>query len=183
MTLDTRHVLVVDDGQDFREVLCAALTRRGFVSHPAPDIATGLALARRHRPWAGVVDLRLNDESGLRLLETLCAEMPAIRLVMLTGFGSISTAVQAMKLGAVHYLTKPTGVEDILAAWQGEASALEEEAKRPTTFTVTRLEWEHIHRVLSECGGNVSEAARRLGLHRRTLQRKLKKRPGLEELR
>ena len=171
-----RRCLVIDDDDDFRAVLAAALTRRGYLVDSAGTAAEALALAAATAPDDVVLDLRLGEESGLELIAPLLAFAPAARIVVLTGFASIATAVQAIKLGAVHYLTKPAEAAEIVAAFArvaGEADTAI--AARPTPLE--HLEWEHIQKTLLACEGNVSEAAKRLGLHRRTLQRKLQKRP------
>jgi len=137
-------------------------------------------MARQESPELAVVDLRMPDGSGLELLKALKEIDPATQVVMLTGYGSISTAVQAVRLGASHYVPKPADADDILAAFE----KAQQPAAPPTPGTIdfqpptlARAEWEHINRVLGDCGGNISEAARRLGIHRRSLQRKLQKHP------
>ena len=174
--MSARHCLVVDDDADFRAVLNSALTRRGYRVSSAADTASSLALSARDPPDDVVLDLRLGEESGLELIEPLRDANPAVRIVVLTGFASIATAVQAIKLGALHYLTKPADADEILAAFAQHASdASVEVTTRPTPLE--DLEWEHIQHTLLACEGNISAAAKRLGLHRRTLQRKLQKRP------
>ena len=176
MSAHARNCLVVDDDDAFRDVLAAALRRRGYAVEVAADAANGLDQARREAPDDAVIDLRLGDDSGLGLIEPLLALNPAVRIVVLTGFASIATAVQAIKLGAVHYLTKPADAAEIIAAFGRDAGdAAVDLAARPTPLD--QLAWEHIQNTLAACDGNVSVAARRLGLHRRTLQRKLLKRP------
>jgi two-component system response regulator RegA len=131
-------------------------------------------------PEYAVVDLRIGEESGLDVIRALVARDPATRIVMLTGYGSIATAVEAMRLGAVHYLTKPADADEILAALQRGQSAQDAEpgpSVPSEPLSLARAEWEHINRVLVSVSGNISEAARRLGLHRRSLQRKLAKYP------
>jgi two-component system response regulator RegA len=166
----------VDDDPVFCDVLRRALERRGLevqVAHDVPQ-ADGLALARP--PRYVVLDLRMPGPPGLALIERLREIREDVRIVVLTGYASIATAVEAIKLGAVHYLTKPADAEQILEALhRDEGDAGVEVPEQP--LSVNRLEWEHIQKVLAECGGNVSATARRLGMHRRTLQRKLLKRP------
>jgi two-component system response regulator RegA len=174
--MSERHCLVVDDDADFRAVLAKALTRRGYRVSVAADCAAGLALAAADAPQDVVLDLRLGEDSGLEFITPLLARCPGARIVVLTGFASIATAVQAIKLGAVHYLTKPADADEIVAAFARQAGdASVEVASRPTPLE--HLEWEHIQTTLLACDGNISVAAKRLGLHRRTLQRKLQKRP------
>lgn len=170
------RLLLVDDDEAFRGVLAKALARRGFEVRTAPDAESALACARRDVPDYALVDLCLPGPSGLTLVEALADISPAMRIVVLTGYASIATAVEAVKLGAVHYLTKPVQTDDIIAAFgRGEGDPSLAPESRP--MSVNRLEWEYIQRVLMECGGNVSRTAQRLGMHRRTLQRKLQKRP------
>lgn len=170
---DRLTVLVVDDDDVLRTVLVRAFDARGFAACGAKDTDAALALARDEPPEYAVVDLRLGAESGLALVAALLREEPETRVVVLTGYGSIATAVEATKLGAVNYLTKPADVDDILRALQGDSSpGTDEDVEVPS---LARTEWEHIHRVLADVGGNVSEAARRLKIHRRSLQRKLSK--------
>lgn len=169
-------LLLVDDDEVFAAVLGAALTRRGFSVVTAHDVDSGLEQAGRHPLTYALVDLCLPGASGLRLVEGLSALSPQTRIVVLTGYASIATAVEAIKLGAVHYLTKPVEVDEIIQAFGKDAGDVTiAPAGRP--MSVSRLEWEHIQKVLMECEGNLSQTARRLGMHRRTLQRKLQKRP------
>jgi two-component system response regulator RegA len=152
-----------------------AFGERGFVVRGAASVALALGLAA-DAPEYAVVDLRIGGESGLDVVRALLERDPATRVVVLTGYGSIATAVEAIKLGAVHYLTKPADADQILAALQlgAEASAA---VAAGEPLSLARAEWEHINHVLVSVSGNVSEAARRLGLHRRSLQRKLAKYP------
>ncbi len=174
---DTRpSVLIVDDDEIFCEVLADALTDRGYRVASADNIKDGLAQAEQLEPEYAIVDLRIDKESGLVLAEKLHAMDENTRIVILTGYASIATAVEAIKLGAVHYLTKPADSDDILAALhkdEGDAGV----SVSDNPLSVKRLEWEHLQKVLNECGGNISAAARRLRMHRRTLQRKLAKHP------
>jgi two-component system response regulator RegA len=165
---EAARILVIDDDRTFCQALSLALKRRGYQVLLAHDVEEGLREARAFLPERVVVDLRMPGRSGLELVKELGQEFPDILVVVLTGFGSIATAVEAVKLGAVQYLTKPVSADALLAAFEGEAP--EDETTAPSLDVV---EWEHLQRVLSECSGNISEAARRLGLHRRTLQRKL----------
>jgi two-component system response regulator RegA len=167
-------LLVVEDDQLLRERLVRALCERGFLAQGARSVAEALAQSEESPEYA-VVDLRVGDESGLDVIRALLAKDPTTRVVMLTGYGSIATAVEAMRLGAVHYLTKPADADQIVAALQhgnGDSPAPPGEP-----LSLARAEWEHINHVLVSVSGNISEAARRLGLHRRSLQRKLAKYP------
>lgn len=173
-------LLVVDDDDLFRERLGRALEKRGFDVRTASGPTEALRLARQESPELAVVDLRMPDGSGLELLRELLAIDPTTRVVMLTGYGSIATAVEAVRMGAANYLAKPADAEDVLAAFErADAPPLEPSGdyKAPS---LARAEWEHINRVLADTGGNISEAARRLGIHRRSLQRKLQKYPPRE---
>jgi len=169
-------MLIVDDDEVLRERLAKALRARGYEVRTAKDAAAALELARQESPELALVDLRMPGASGLELIGELKALDPATKIVVLTGYGSIATAVEAIKLGATHYVPKPADVDEILAGFaQGQPSATPSEAL--SAPSLARAEWEHINRVLSDCGGNISEAARRLGVHRRSLQRKLQKYP------
>lgn len=161
--------LVVDDDRTFCRALASALRNRGCEVVVAHDTKEALAEAAVWKPRRAVIDLRLPGGGGLTLLAELRAQQPELEAVVLTGYGSIATAVEAVKLGAVHYLTKPASIEEVLRAFEPGAT---ESAEEPAP-TLDHIEWEHLQRVLLECGGSISEAARRLGLHRRSLQRKL----------
>lgn len=168
-------ILVVDDDAVLRGTLVHAFVARGFDATGAAKVEDALSLSRKDPPEYAVVDLRLGSESGLDLVRELLREEPAMRIVVLTGYGSIATAVEATKLGAVYYLAKPADIDDILRAFGREGSVpvpFDDGAEAPS---LARAEWEHINRVLADCGGNISEAARRLRIHRRSLQRKLSK--------
>lgn len=170
------RILLVDDDDTFVQVLARVLRRRGFTVDCADCVAAAVPLAEQTPPDFALVDLKMPGESGLALIPKLLALNAGMRIVVLTGYASIATAVEAIKLGAVHYLTKPTDADEIMAAFEHEAgNANIEVTGKP--IPLNRLEWEHIQRVLNECDGNISETARRLGMHRRTLQRKLQKRP------
>jgi two-component system response regulator RegA len=168
-------LLVVEDDQWLRERLVRAFCDRGFAAQGAASTAEALERSEE-APELAVVDLRIGDESGLEVLRALLEKDPATRVVMLTGYGSIATAVEAMRLGAVHYLTKPADADQILAALS-RGGAGDSVAPGSEPLTLARAEWEHINHVLVSVAGNISEAARRLGLHRRSLQRKLAKYP------
>lgn len=166
-------VMVVDDDRDFCAALAAALRRRGHATVVAHDYAEALAEAKAWRPERAVIDLRMPGPNGLELVAALREALPELRMVVLTGFGSIATAVEAIKLGAVHYLTKPVAVDELLAAFERTEPALVSPPDSTQPAPLDTVEWEHLQRVLVDAGGNVSEAARRLGMHRRSLQRKL----------
>jgi len=167
--------LLVDDDEAFASVLARSLTRRGFSVECAVDRATALA-AELDSPLHIVLDLNLEGESGLRLLPELRQRYPQATVVVLTGYASIATAVEATKLGAVQYLAKPASVDDILAAFQ-QVSANPELPLAPQPMSLRRVTWEHLQRVLTENDGNISATARAMGMHRRTLQRMLAKKP------
>jgi len=170
-------LLLVDDDAVYRERLAKAIAARGYDVRTAADAESAALLAEADSPEFAVLDLRMPGESGLDLLRRLMAIDPATRVLMLTGYGSIATALEAVRLGAVNYLTKPADVDDILAAFNPEGTSpdLSTDLETPS---LARVEWEHIQRVLNDCEGNLSEAARRLGMHRRSLQRKAsRKRP------
>lgn len=169
-------VLVVDDDEVFRTRLGRALGERGFLVTLAADVADALTKVD-DAPEYAVLDLRMPGQSGLELLKALKGQDPNTRVVMLTGYGSIPTAVEATKLGATAYLTKPADADDVVKALLGQDGAAPAPAQAHETPTLARAEWEYIHRVLADCGDNISEAARRLGIHRRSLQRKLQKYP------
>jgi two-component system response regulator RegA len=166
-------ILLVDDDEVFRERMARALRERGHPVVTAGDHASALAAAATQRPAFAVLDLRMPGPNGLTLIAPLLAIAPEARIVVLTGYGSITSAVDALRAGAHDYLSKPVDADQVLAALTGEAVRVPE----PAAPSLARAEWEHIQRVLADCGQNISEAARRLGITRRTLQLKLKKYP------
>jgi two-component system response regulator RegA len=168
-------LLLVDDDEVLRERLGRALRERGFEVTTAESGEAAIAIARRDAPEFAVVDLRMPGASGIDVLDALRAIDPATRVLMLTGYGSIATAVEATRRGAVGYLSKPADADEVVAALTGRAAA--EGKVDIDTPSLARAEWEHIQRVLTDCGGNISQSARRLGIHRRSLQRKLQKYP------
>ena len=175
--LRSETILLADDSQLFRERLARAFRDRGFEVRTANNYDQALESARQHPPDLAIVDLRMPGRSGLDLIRDLLAIRSQTRVLVLSGFGSIATAVEAVKLGAVNFLPKPADADDILAAFGRSETPLEElVSTNQEVPSLARAEWEHIHRVLADCGGNISEAARRLGIHRRSLQRKLRKR-------
>jgi two-component system response regulator RegA len=171
-------VLLVDDDEVFRERLARSLRERSYQVVTAAGRDDALAAARDAAIAYAVIDLRMPDGSGLALLEPLQALAPTARFVMLTGYGSIASAVEALRLGAHDYLSKPVDADEVIAALAGDGAASAGRGAPPASApSLARAEWEHIQRVLADCSGNVSEAARRLGITRRTLQLKLKKYP------
>lgn len=169
-------ILVVEDDDALRGVLVKAFDARGYDARGVADAKAALALAREDSPEMAVVDLRLADESGLDVVRELKAIDASTAIVVLTGYGSIATALESIRLGAVHYLTKPTDPDRILAAFERGLAARPRDLPIDTP-SLARVEWEHLQRVLTDCDGNISEAARKLGMHRKSLQRKLAKRP------
>jgi len=169
--------LVIDDDPSFNAILVRTLERRGYPAQGALDVASALAAARDTRAGRVVLDLNLNGSSGLALIPQLLAINPDCRIVVLTGYASITTAVDAVKLGAIQYLAKPVEIEAILSAFDDDDGPDFDVPASDEPLSVDRLEWEHIQRVLNENDGNVSATARALKMHRRTLQRKLSKRP------
>ncbi len=175
---DRPSLLLVDDDRIFRDRIARAFERRGYVVSVASHYDEAMAQAKEASSELAVVDLRMPGRSGLELVRDLLALAPATKIVVLTGYGSIATAVEAIRLGAVNYLSKPADANDVLAAFaRAEAPPLEESPDDHPAPSLGRAEWEHIQRVLTDCGGNIRKTARRLGIHRRTLQRKLEKYP------
>jgi len=173
---DRPTLLLVDDDRTFCAVLADALQKRNFNVLLAHDVEQATKLAEEAVPEYAVIDLKMEGASGLTLIPRLKSLDEQTRIVVLTGYASIATAVEAIKLGANYYLTKPADADEIVAAFQREeGDSSMPVAARP--MSVNRLEWEHIQKVMMDCGGNISAAARSLGMHRRTLQRKLFKRP------
>jgi two-component system, response regulator RegA len=168
-------ILLVDDDVTLRERLARALRERGFDVRTAGSADEAMAQVRADSPEMAVIDLRMPGRSGLELLRDMREHDPATRVLVLTGYGSIATAVEATKLGAEGYLPKPVDADELLAAFARSGAALAPDHFE--TPSLARAEWEHIQRVLVDCSGNISEAARRLGIHRRSLQRKLQKYP------
>lgn len=173
------HVLVIDDDPTFNAVLVRGLQRRGWEVRGCCEPDEALVQARACRPQRIVLDLNLAGRSGLALIQPLLAVVPQARIVVLTGYASVATAVDAIKLGATHYLAKPATVTEVLKAFDTSLPQPEPELDAEP-MSVSRVEWEHIQKVLSENGGNISATARALKMHRRTLQRKLFKRPAAE---
>ncbi|WP_299595324.1 response regulator [uncultured Microbulbifer sp.] len=175
------RLLIVDDEQSTRDMLDRAMTRRGFDTRVAESVDEAQGLIAREKFDCALLDLKIHHDSGLELIAPLRSANPRARIILLTGYSSIPTAVAAIKLGADDYLCKPAGGEQLVAALIGEQGSAVEESELPEISSappsVNRLAWEHIQRVLAENDGNISATARALGMHRRTLQRKLQKRP------
>jgi len=174
--MDKPRLLLVDDDVTFCSVLQTALEKRNYEVLVANDVKTGMALAEQALPEYAVIDLRIGFDSGLELVKKLISLDDNTQIVMLTGFASIATAVEAIKLGATHYLTKPANADEIVAALnknEGDTSVTISE----NPLSIKRLEWEHLQKVLMQHDGNISAAARAMNMHRRTLQRKLDKKP------
>ena len=175
---DRPSILIVDDDEAFRERLARAFRDRGYDVRAAADYDAAIESARDDSPQFAVVDLKMPGRSGLELVRDLKAVDPLTKVVVLTGYGSIATALDAVRLGATHYVPKPADADDLIAAFaRDEVPPLVASGTEFPAPSLARAEWEHINRVLSDCGGNISEAARRLGMHRRSLQLKLRKYP------
>lgn len=169
-------ILLVDDDQVFRSRLARALEARGYEVRQAGNFDEAVAAAREESPERAVVDLKMPKQSGLEVVQALKDIDTTTKVIVLTGYGSIATAVDAMKLGATSYLAKPADADDVLNAFRrDDEPPLTPGKPQYDPPSLARAEWEHINRVLSDCGGNISEAARQLGIHRRSLQRKLQK--------
>lgn len=169
-----RTLLLVDDDEPFVRRLAKAMEKRGFLPETAQSVAAGKQMACARPPAYAVVDLRLEDGNGLDVVETLREMRPDCRIVVLTGYGAIATAVAAVKVGAIDYLSKPADANDVMLALLARGETLPEPPENP--MSADRVRWEHIQRVFEMCERNVSETARRLNMHRRTLQRILAKR-------
>ncbi len=170
----TYSILLVDDEEIFRKRLALAFSRRGYIVHEAGDFEEAVKVLDEWSPEMALIDLRMPGRTGLELVAEAKRLRPAIKIVVLTGYGSIATASQAIKLGALYYLPKPADVDEILAAFAKSselAIMIDQDELSPPSLA--RVEWEHIQRVLADCDGNISETARRLNIHRRSLQRKL----------
>jgi two-component system, response regulator RegA len=169
-----RTLLLVDDDEPFVKRLARAMERRGFLPETAESVAAGKAIAYARPPAYAVVDLRLEDGNGLDVVEALRERRPDCRIVVLTGYGAIATAVAAVKIGAIDYLSKPADANDVTNALLAKGESMPVPPENP--MSADRVRWEHIQRVYEMCDRNVSETARRLSMHRRTLQRILAKR-------
>ncbi len=175
-------ILLVDDDERLRSRMARAFEERGYEAQQADGYDAAVQVAELESAEYAVVDLRMPGKSGLELVRELHRIDPATRIVVLTGYGSIATALEAVRLGATHYLTKPADVDEVIASFErgdapADAEAAPTQSEAPETPSLARVEWEHIQRVLTDCGGNITKAAERLGIHRRSLQRKLSKFP------
>ena len=170
-------VLVVDDDDVFRERLCRAFQERGWETYETGHAPDTLDIASKVSPDLVLLDLKMPEVSGLDLIEGIKRIDSTITIIILTGYGSIATAMQGFRLGADHYLGKPVDADQILAAYKEVQEGLPAKTAPATVPSLARVEWEHIQRVLSDCSGNISQAAKLLGIHRRSLQRKLLKYP------
>ena len=169
-----RSLLIVDDDNPFRERLARAMEKKGFVVTQAESVKKGIDSLKMTKPAFAVVDLRLNDGNGLEVVKEIQYLNTKSRIIMLTGYGNIPTAVSAIKHGAIDYLAKPADAEDVEKALLADPKSKAQPPENP--MTADRVKWEHIHRVFELCNRNVSETARKLKMHRRTLQRILSKR-------
>jgi two-component system, response regulator RegA len=174
LAMADRNLLIVEDDKAFLERLARAMEARGFIVRTSETVADGLAQIARAAPAFAVVDLRLGDGNGLDVVSALKRQRPDARAIVLTGYGNIATAVTAVKLGAVDYLAKPADADDVVNALLATGSSKTEPPQNP--MSADRVRWEHIQRIYEMCNRNVSETARRLNMHRRTLQRILAKR-------
>jgi len=173
-----QSIIVVDDDDFFRNRLVKAFSKRGFESHEATNYQEAITVICEKKPDLAVVDLKMPGKTGLELIKDALPIAPDMKMVVLTGYGSIATAIDAVKLGATAYISKPADVETILKAFNNdESTAANPSSEQLTVPSLARAEWEHINRVLHDCGGNISRTAEKLGIHRRSLQRKLLKFP------
>ena len=171
---NNKSLLIVDDDNPFRDRLSRAMEKKGFQVIQAEGVKKGIESVKINKPGFAVVDLRLNDGNGLDVVQKIQEVNPSSRIIMLTGYGNIPTAVAAIKEGAIDYLAKPADAEDVEKALLANPSKKAAPPENP--MSADRIKWEHIHRVFELCNRNVSETARRLKMHRRTLQRILSKR-------
>ena len=179
MERDTERILIVDDDEIFRDRLVRALGERGFEVLGAESYEKAMSAAELFTPDFAVTDLRMPGQSGLEVVRSLKGKFPEVEILVLTGYGSIASAMEAVRLGAKDYLTKPADADQILAALglDNNPNEYSEHKEGDAVPSLERVEWEHIQKVMSDQNGNISAAARALGMHRRTLQRKLGKRP------
>ena len=169
-----QNLIIIDDDIPFRNRLAYSMEKKGFEVSQAESVKKGIETVKTKKPTFAVVDLRLNDGNGLEIVKVIQNSNPNSRIIMLTGYGNISTAVAAIKQGAIDYLAKPADADDVEKALLADPNRKAEPPENP--MSADRVKWEHIHRVFELCNRNVSETARRLKMHRRTLQRILSKR-------
>jgi len=176
--INATSIMLVDDSVVLRDRLMEAFQERGFRVSVASDCDEALRVFRQNPTELAVVDLRMPGKTGLTLIPELKAISPSVKIVILSGFGSMATAIDAIRLGATNFIPKPADVDDILLAFvRGDSDVqVKDEPEDLHAPTLAQAEWEHIHRILADCNNNISETARRLGIHRRSLQRKLRKR-------
>lgn len=174
--MTAKSLLLIEDELSFANVLCRRLQKQGFVPHHAADVNQGLQLAAQINPAYLILDMKVGETNSISVIPELRALLPDARIVLLTGYASIATAVDAIKQGADDYLAKPVDMKTLVPTLLGEAAS-EDVPDQDTLLTPARLEWEQIQQVLKVNNGNVSATARQLGMHRRTLQRKLAKKP------
>jgi len=172
--LEDKSLLIVDDDNPFRERLARAMEKKGFIVSQAEGVKKGIEIAKLKKPSFAVIDLRLNDGNGLEVVKQIQNSNSGSKIIMLTGYGNIPTAVAAIKEGAIDYLSKPADADDVEKALLADPNSKAQPPENP--MSADRVKWEHIHRVFELCNRNVSETARRLKMHRRTLQRILSKR-------
>ena len=178
---EPHSLLIVDDNEIFRDRLARAFSDRGFDVRKVQNYDQAIHSAEDDSPEWAIVDLRMPGKDGLEVVRDLIEIDSCTKIVVLTGYGSIATAIDAVRLGAINYLQKPADADDIIAAFsRGEQPPMSGAEHAYQAPSLARAEWEHIQRVLADCGGNISEAARRLDIHRRTLQRKLDRYPPRE---
>ncbi len=171
-----KNILLVDDEDFFRERLSRAFERRGYATSNASCYEEAMVIIRKEQPGMAVVDLKMPGQNGLLLVKDALSIAPELKIVVLTGYGSIATATDAIRLGAVSSLAKPADIDEILTAFSSDHGVeLEDPDEEILAPSLARVEWEHIQRVLTDCDDNISNAAKKLGIHRRTLQRKLYK--------
>lgn len=173
----SKNILVIDDDETLRYSLTKALTRHGMTVFEAFDLDSSQLILAQAKIDFVLLDLKLEKESGLAIAQSILIQQPQLNIVMLTGFASIKTAVEAIKIGIKDYLIKPVSIEDIINSFQIGSQGNRKVEITETVLSPKRLEWEHIQRVLLEHNGNISHTAKALNMHRRTLQRKLKKKP------
>ena len=171
---EDKSLLIVDDDNPFRQRLARAMEKKGFIVSQAEGVKKGIEIAKLKKPSFAVIDLRLNDGNGLEVVKQIQNSNSGSKIIMLTGYGNIPTAVAAIKEGAIDYLSKPADADDVEKALLADPNSKAQPPENP--MSADRVKWEHIHRVFELCNRNVSETARRLKMHRRTLQRILSKR-------